>query len=65
MIGRFCGVAAGANFGSRILRDLIPHVLQMQPRGAIGGLGNRGAHAGVERPQLAARQRTRLAGDRC
>src|SRR6185503_16149353 len=43
--------------------DLIPHVLQVQPRWTVGGLGNRGADRRVERSQLTTCQRTRFATD--
>src|SRR6185436_11178905 len=44
-------------------RDLITYILQVQPRLAVGRLGNRRADRCVERSQLTTRQRTRLAAD--
>src|SRR6185503_5994158 len=50
-------------FGIENPRDLIAYILQVQPRRAVGRLGNRRADRRVERSQFTARQRTRLAAD--
>src|SRR5687768_12464277 len=42
------------------LRDLVPHVLQVEPRHPVGGLRNRGANLRIEILELTANQRARI-----